>query len=251
MYGITQMTTVLFLGSSSLYLADNQYLWEDMGLVFFFIWLIPLLYPAKKITKGKPENNLLSHGNLISVFGNSIIMVLFQALANYVALQQDFSSLDAKIRSKEPESYSNGTWTSVGSSLFVFSNFCYVFVGLSFSLNLDRSRQGVLTNRYYMVFLAGIIGVNLLYVLYRDTTLYKVFNLVDFPWSYRVILLVLIVSMGTVFILFEAICVKHTSDDEDPLRQQGKRKLFRHPFRTSHPLYVVLKDSADMILSRK
>ncbi|OAE34108.1 hypothetical protein AXG93_2891s1330 [Marchantia polymorpha subsp. ruderalis] len=91
-YALIQATSVMVLYKYQLELFEYQYLWADLGLVFPMVLFMPATQPRQELSRGKPESNLLALPILISVYGQSFFIMLFQAMAQ-VYLQHQVGSL--------------------------------------------------------------------------------------------------------------------------------------------------------------
>lgn len=65
-----------------------QYLWADLGLVFPMVLFMPATKPRKELSRGRPESNLLAFPILLSVYGQSLFIILFQAMAQVYLQKQ-------------------------------------------------------------------------------------------------------------------------------------------------------------------
>ena len=77
-YGVIQFTSVLVLYRNLLELADYQYLWADLGMVFPLVLTIPLMRAEPRLSRGRPEADLLAPSVWRSIIGLMVIIVTFQ-----------------------------------------------------------------------------------------------------------------------------------------------------------------------------
>jgi magnesium-transporting ATPase (P-type) len=77
-YGVIQFTSVLVLYRNALELADYQYLWADLGLVFPLVLTVPLMRAEPRLSRGRPAADLLSPNVWRSVLGLMVVIVCFQ-----------------------------------------------------------------------------------------------------------------------------------------------------------------------------
>ena len=96
-YGVIQFVTVLIVYAFLFELADNQYIFEDIVLVFSICTAIPLLKGLPKVSRGKPECNLLAPSVLRSVIGHVVILITFQiGHVVFLVSQPFYASPDTK-----------------------------------------------------------------------------------------------------------------------------------------------------------
>ena len=102
-YGVIQFTSVLVLYRSLLELADYQYLWADLGLVFPLVLTIPLMRSEPRLSRGRPEADLLAPAVWRSVIGLMTLIVVFQVPCARAHTPRPLRSAHAPCRAPRPQ----------------------------------------------------------------------------------------------------------------------------------------------------
>jgi magnesium-transporting ATPase (P-type) len=146
LYAIIQLTTYLVLFFSERDIANNQYLFIDLGLV-----LVKSIFTSKtganmKIMKDKPNKSLLNLKFFLSIIGQAIIQVTticvfyFVFLLNWVDDEQ--SSVDPAL-------------SIYNSYLFILTVFQYSTTIFSFN-TFSKHKKSVFSNNTYIIYTTWI-----------------------------------------------------------------------------------------------
>jgi len=289
LYGLVQLTSVLFLSELGYALADNQYLWSDLGQVLPFVIVIPSLAASGSITRGKPDNNLLSYNNLISIFGLTGLMVLFQGIViEWVnasewtnSLLEQAIKIYAETCQESPDDCKefDGQISPDTTAVWLYSNFVYIFLGMALSQNFNGYRQPIYRNPLLGGLVVIQLVINAVFLLVPYSGFLDSFAIMDLPSFFRWELFFYAIGTGIAFLIFERIFVRHESDDEDPIaplslrsRMRSADKIdysksidfgmenmagkwsidklaIRYPIRAPFPFYAVYAPSAQALLS--
>ncbi len=249
LYGIIQFCGVLILYMSLLELAPMQYLWADLFVVLPLVSALPSMEALPRLTRGKPEGNLVSAPVLCSVLGHTLLIIAFQLFQQWMLLQQpwcvvrawhmpcpalpydnlgpcsDFLSrpfLCSPPRYEPPDHSAPGfdrQNTVASSSKFLFSNYGYVFLAVALCQTYGRFREPVHKN----ILLSALIFVELAATVLLTVVDWPVFDHwftlrgSELTRDYRHKLVALGLGNGLAFIAYERFVIPHQSLDEDPV----------------------------------
>eukprot|EP00271_Cylindrocystis_brebissonii_P009013 TRINITY_DN23598_c0_g1_i1.p1 TRINITY_DN23598_c0_g1~~TRINITY_DN23598_c0_g1_i1.p1 ORF type:complete len:1095 (+),score=245.29 TRINITY_DN23598_c0_g1_i1:277-3285(+) len=222
-YALIQTTAVLLLYSHDRDLGENQYLYGDMFCVFALILVLPGLGPQPKLSRGLPEGNLLAPPILVSVYGQSVILIAFQVVA-FLALQaQPWYVYDPAEAAAEKV----GT-TNVDSTLvFLVSSFQYTTIAMALcqSFGLFRSSPFRSFGLCFVIVLQLVCSSFL--ILSPPKFAISLFKMVSLGRrkSFLLFLWELAILNGMCFIAFERYLVRHMATDPSAVEESEASAL--------------------------
>ncbi|GAB5037414.1 cation transporting atpase [Nannochloropsis oceanica] len=214
-YGIIQFTSVLILYALLLELTSQQYLWADMGVVLGFVVLVPTMGPKPYLQRGRPETNLVSPTILRSVIGQTVIVVSFSILQQYILSLESWYTRG--VMDKSNLSADSVPATDEATAKFLLSNFQYIFTCLAFCQTYGLFRVPIYRTPALAVYVAVQFALGAIFCLLYVPWLAEAFNMTKMPSEYRIRLFLFCICNGAVSLLYERICVPHVSDDEEPV----------------------------------
>lgn len=105
----------------------------------------------------------------------------------------------------------------LGACCFLFANFQYTFLALTFCQSFGVYRQPVYANWRVGGLFVLQFTLSTLLVLFEWENFGSAFSIVYPPFEYRVKLVILALVNGALHMLYERIAVPHESDDEEPV----------------------------------
>eukprot|EP00002_Diphylleia_rotans_P038405 TRINITY_DN8733_c0_g1_i3.p1 TRINITY_DN8733_c0_g1~~TRINITY_DN8733_c0_g1_i3.p1 ORF type:complete len:280 (-),score=39.56 TRINITY_DN8733_c0_g1_i3:94-933(-) len=215
-YGVIQFTSVLLLYRHHLELADNQYLWIDLGLVFPYTILMPTLRAKSRLSPGRPESNLLSTAMAFSVIGTTIVLASFQ-----VACMEWLLSSGSRVNDGSVDIHCNIESTQS----FLFSNFQYVAVAFSLSQNYGLYRSPLWNNPALSLMICFGFIICTIFLLFPEADAKHIFCLEDMPSSTRWTIWLIALCNTLAVVIYERFFVHHKSLDEEPREVRELREV--------------------------
>ncbi|KAG7399537.1 hypothetical protein PHYBOEH_008662 [Phytophthora boehmeriae] len=208
LYPVIQLGMVVVLahiGASAggdLLLTNNQYVWDDMGIVLGLS--IAMLYtgPTLRLSREKPPHTLFSKAIVSSISGQVVIFIAGFASAFAILAREDgwYCSIADGL------TYVNDGNSTVATNCAVFENYdmealeysfedtttwlfvhmSYIVVAIAFNILKDPFRLPFYTNRIFTVLTVMILAVNLWFLLDTSGVINDTFQLaayVDYNWK--------------------------------------------------------------------
>ncbi|KAL3682686.1 hypothetical protein R1sor_000708 [Riccia sorocarpa] len=251
-YALIQATSVMVLYKYQLELFEYQYLWADLGLVFPMVLFMPATKPRKELTRGKPESNLLAVPILISVYGQSCFIMLFQAIAQvYLQHQTWYENPNDASRPRMPDEASFTLDHNQNSTVsFLFSSFQYISMAMALSQSFGMFRCSPLSNIPLIASMICLFVLSSLFMLKPMAFSMKAFSLVDLSQHENFLYWLWLLAVGNslIFILYERYSVNHKSTELDMSNAQDEdveSGLSTRRSPTFHDVVTVLKGEGD------
>ncbi|CAM6100809.1 unnamed protein product [Calypogeia fissa] len=252
-YALIQATAVMVLYKYDLELYVYQYLWADLGLVFPMVLFMPATKPRKELSRGRPESNLLAFPILLSVYGQSIFTILFQAVAQVFLQQQTwYENPNDKTHGRHDgnDSAFSTIYNQNSTVSFLFSSFQYVGMALALSQSFGMFRCSPFSNLPLIGTIIGLYVLCSIFMLKPMPFSMKAFSMVDLSQHMNFLYGLWIMAMGNslLFIIFERYAVKHKSTEMDMRTVYDEEMEASHlsaPNSLFHRAMVVLKGEGE------
>ncbi|KAJ8577303.1 hypothetical protein ON010_g1907 [Phytophthora cinnamomi] len=216
LYPIVQLGMVVVLAQvgadagTEVILTNNQYVWDDMGIVLGLS--IAMLYtgPTLRLSSEKPPNTLFSVSIVASILGQVFIFVAGFASAFAVLHHEDswFCSVkNALVYVNDPNATESSNcavfkdydmealeYSYEDTTTWLFVHFSYIVVAIAFNVLKDRFRLPFYTNRIFTTLVISALGVNLWFLLDTSGVINNTFQVMAIPASFRCKLLLLFLA---------------------------------------------------------
>ncbi|RLN27146.1 hypothetical protein BBI17_003750 [Phytophthora kernoviae] len=207
-------------------LTDNQYLWDDLGIVLVVAMCMLYTGPCTKLSKERPPKTLFSLPIVASILGQIAIYCAFYAAA--FALMANQNSWYCTIMDALAFVNENDTSVSENCAIFVdyglddpddleysyedtvtwlFAHLAYLAVAAAFNMK-DPFRQPFWTNRIFTSVMVLEMGINLWFLLDNSGSLENEFQVMPMPSSFRWILFGLFVAELVIALGWEMIATR-------------------------------------------
>ncbi|EPZ31935.1 Cation-transporting P-type ATPase, subfamily V domain-containing protein [Rozella allomycis CSF55] len=120
LYSIIQFTSVILLYTQMASLADPQYLYIDLFIVFPLTLTMGRFNSNTKISKKRPTANILSPKVLVSLIGHILIQIIFQIYTYFTVIHHHSFTLTPILEND------TNSFNLLTSSIFIFTIFQYV-----------------------------------------------------------------------------------------------------------------------------
>ncbi|GMF19355.1 unnamed protein product [Phytophthora fragariaefolia] len=216
LYPIIQLSMVVVLAhvgseaDTEILLTNNQYVWDDMGIVLGLS--IAMLYtgPTYRLSPVKPPHTLFSLSIVASIVGQVVIFIAGFAAALGVLHHEDswFCSVkDALTYVNEVNStYSPNCavfkdydmealeYSYEDTTTWLFVHLSYIVVAIAFNILKDSFRLPFYTNRIFTTLAILTLGVNLWFLLDTSGVINDTFQVMPVPFSFRWKLLLMFIA---------------------------------------------------------
>lgn len=210
LYSLTQYTSTVITQYYYGYPADFQYLYWDVACNFFFFLTIGYTDSTDELSNLRPSDSLFSVSNIscvlvmfiIQLVGQiSVIIIMsndpFATITNYFTYAGETVNLASYISTQD---FSLTTYEV--QSIFMFSNFMYVFSVVAFSISKPW-KKAFYTNPYFMVVLILVFIYNILICVVPESRI-PLFFLENFDMRWQG----LICGMGCAYGIFMYVVQK-------------------------------------------
>jgi len=201
MYSLVQSVTVIILYSINSNLADWQFLFVDLGLIFPIVWLIGTTKARQSLVKESPEGTLISFRVFFSLIGHFIMAA---SLLVFVWVDMRFQSWFVPL--VPHESNKKNLRCTEATCMFIASSFSTLSIGMAFSIS-KPFKKNVSSNWLYTLTLIGLFCVVSYLTLFPDPISKYIFKIVDIPATYRVRLWIYCLLHMVAAYLYEKILV--------------------------------------------
>ncbi|KAI1315866.1 hypothetical protein EDD11_000242 [Mortierella claussenii] len=182
LYSIIQFTTVSLLYAFASNLGDFQFLYIDLVLILPIAVLMGRTEAFPALSPKRPTANLVSKKVLTSMIGQIVIQGCFQGTLFWMIRHQPWYQPPKYERGKKNiECFEN-------TGLFFLSIFQYLLVAIVFSVG-PPYRKPMVSNRPFVFITVGLVVLCALMVLFPSTWLSEFMQLLDIPFSFRVLIL--------------------------------------------------------------
>ncbi|KAF9425963.1 hypothetical protein BGZ94_007068 [Podila epigama] len=184
LYSIIQFTTVSFLYAFASNLGDFQFLYIDLALILPIAVFMGRTEAYPILNPKRPTANLVSKKVLTSLIGQIIIQSCFQAAMFMIIRHQPwYTPPDYDPAEKNIECFEN-------TALFLLSCFQYLLVAIVFSVG-PPFRKPMVTNRPFVLITAFLVILSAVMVLFPTAWLSDLMQLLEMPFSFRVLIVVM------------------------------------------------------------
>ena len=182
LYSTIQFANALFAITRNSFLSNNEYLYQDLFIVFVLALTLGSTPAAKTLTRKRPSGQLLSGFNLVVTTGFILVTFLAQGVVFAAVRSQPWYGTDAYPTAMAPGTDSEGTNAAVPetSSLFLVAMYQYVGVAAIFSVG-HPWKSPTWTNRPFCAWLGVVVAVSTLVLFLRDGGLYWFIGLQVMP----------------------------------------------------------------------
>lgn len=178
---------IVFVGS---FLSNNEYLYQDLFIVFILALTLGSTPSATKLTRKRPSANLLSPYNLSICAGFIAITFITQAIVFARVRKQDWYGTPDYPTAMEPDEDSEGTNSKIPetTTVFVMSMLQYVAVAAIFSVG-HPWKKPTHTNYAFSGWLLVVTATSIGLQLAPTAAIYEAISLMVFPSPWRIELL--------------------------------------------------------------
>lgn len=178
LYSLIQYTSTVIVEYFYGYPADLEYLYWDLACNFFFFLTIGYTASSEHLSTLRPSDSLFSVSNIVCVLVMFIIQLVGQLSVIIIMANGTFSEiLDYPNKAGETVNlaaylvdYTFVQTTYEVQSIFMFSNFMYVFSVIAFSISRPWKKI-FLTNIPFMIVLVLVFTYDILICLVPDSRL--------------------------------------------------------------------------------
>jgi cation-transporting ATPase 13A3/4/5 len=215
LYSLIQFTSVGILYTITTSLADYQFVYIDLVTVFPLAISMSYTNAANELRGRRPEGTLISFNILMSLVGAT----LFQAAALLISLellrtQKWFTPTDPD-DFKSPHGDEN-------TLIFSISNVLYVAICLAF--NSDSTYRKPFYNNMAFTLTLIALGIAAGYLILLPARFIRdLLSLVEFPFAFRIVLLVFSGGVVVSLLIFERSIVNWTTAIWRKLRECTRR----------------------------
>ncbi|OMJ23109.1 putative cation-transporting ATPase [Smittium culicis] len=185
-YSMIQFTSVSLLFQFAGLMGDFQFLFIDLFIIFPLSVCMARTKPYHKIVVKPPSASLMSKKVLTSLIFLVLICFFFQVYVfNLVKKQSFYSPPSHSYPGNEEEiiiySYEN-------TVLFMLSSFQYIYIGWVLSIGKPY-RQSNFTNYSFVASFFILMIIAIIDTVHPDGKISEIFQLVDIPMSFRIVIL--------------------------------------------------------------
>jgi hypothetical protein len=167
-------------------LSNNQYLYQDLFIVFVLAITLGGTPATRTLTRKRPSGQLLSAYNLTVCFGFMALTFAAQGVVYGAVAAQPWYAAYPKVMEDDPEG--TNAAVPVTTSLFLVASYQYLAVAIIFSLGGPWKRP-TWTNRPFCAWLAVVMVVSTAIALVQDPALYRFVGLAVLPPAWHAALL--------------------------------------------------------------
>jgi len=216
LYSLVQFTSSILAYSEGSTLGNMQYLYIDLIMVLPLVLALSQARAGKRLTGARPTGCLFSAPILVSLFAQTILQAVFQCFVFYLVSQQAFFV-------PATDGIDRLVLTQRTTALFVTANFVYLVLAVCFSIG--KPYRGEWWKNLYLVGTVSALSLFSFYMLIApDSFTASVMELVSLPFSFRLMLFLLVLMYGVCAWAIERIGVVWLVG---AYWMSGKRKLGR------------------------
>ncbi|EGV66420.1 hypothetical protein PSN45_002982 [Yamadazyma tenuis] len=195
LYSAIQFITVTILYKRGTNLGDFQFLYIDMILILPLAIFMSWSQANKRIIPKRPSANLVSPRILVSLVGNIVILLIFQVILWRMIQREPWYVVPVPGDDENVKSFDN-------SVLFLFSNLQYIVVSLLLAEG-PPYREPLHKNVPYVMTVIASVAVSCgLFLIDSDGSLGNIFQLVNLPTQYYVIIMVMsAINYGVLYVM--------------------------------------------------
>jgi cation-transporting ATPase 13A2 len=136
LYSTIQFTNAVLIVFSDSFLSNNEYLYQDLFIVFILALTLGSTPSARKLTPKRPSANLLSLYNLTICFGFIAVTLIMQGIVFLRVQQQSWYNTEAYPASMNEDDDEEGTNSRIPetTTVFLMAMLQYVAVAIIFSI---------------------------------------------------------------------------------------------------------------------
>ncbi|KAJ1767609.1 hypothetical protein IW138_000724 [Coemansia sp. RSA 986] len=185
LYSMIQFTSCCLLYVYNINLTNGQFLYVDLFITLPIAVCMNRVKPFKVLVPKRPSASLISKKVLTSLTGNVVLIIGFQVAVYFMTEAQSWYEKPVPKKPGDPDS--TPLEGNLNTSIFLFSTFQYIFIGLVFSIG-PPYRQPVRQNYVYIVTLTLLLAFNLWMVMVPAKGFYSLFGLVHVRASWRFVI---------------------------------------------------------------
>lgn len=215
LYSLIQYTSTVITQYFYGYPADLQYLYWDVACNFFFFLTIGYTGSAETLSTLRPSDSLFSLSNVICVLVMFIIQLVGQLSVIIVMANGTFASIldyinnageDVNLAAYLVDNEFVQTTYEV-QSIFMFSNFMYVFSVMAFSISRPW-KKFFFTNWPFMIVLVLVFAYNFLICLYPPARL-EIFFVQEFDMRWQGLMCGMGCAFGVFMYIVQKLCLEN------------------------------------------
>jgi hypothetical protein len=207
LYSTIQFANALLAVWAGSFLSNNEYMWQDLFIVFVLALTLGSTPSASRLTRKRPSGRLLSAHNLALCAGFVALTIGWQAAAfGLVRAQHWYPALrGTHTRFDEPPTQAGGDSGPAAvaveeddplhsaipetTSLFLMASVQYVAVAAIFSHGLPWKRWVPVSNPIFTGWLLLVTAVSLALFLWQWPPVYALLSLQTLPYEWNLLLL--------------------------------------------------------------
>lgn len=216
---MVQFTAVILLYFRGSVLGNWEYLLQDMFIVFPLTVALGGTRATAHLSRKRPSGNLLSAPNVANVLGHMAICFALQLLVFHLSQQQ----ADFYPYSSDP-SFDNGPRTYESTSLYLYSNFQFIFMAVLFARG-HPWKASVWTNRQFTRWTLVCVVVCLALLFSRDQSSFFRSEEVPNASAWRALMFLFVCIELAVHIVFEKLTCPLVRARYESWQQRGWRKV--------------------------
>ncbi|EFA74589.1 P-type ATPase [Heterostelium album PN500] len=185
MYSLIQFISVIFLYFIASVLGNWMYLYQDLWIIFPLVIFMGMTCPSDKLSIKRPSGRLISGAVVGSLLVHILVCLLFQTIVFFTVRKQPWYN--------EEVIDEDNIVTYVTTSMFIYANFQYLIMALSFSFGKPFLKP-LYTNK--LLFLAYSISLttSLLLVFAPTSKIWEIGQLRLVPLRWRFTLIGIVVA---------------------------------------------------------
>jgi len=191
LYSTIQFANALLIVFSGSFLSNNEYLYQDLFIVFILALTMGSTPSARRLTRKRPSANLLSPVNLTICAGFIACTFIMQVIVFERVRQQQWYGSEDYPTAMDPDEDEEGTNSKIPetSTVFLLAMLQYVAVATIFSLGYPWKRP-TYSNYAFSGWLAVVTITSVLLFIFPSKSIYDWLSLVVMPQAWQLELLV-------------------------------------------------------------
>ncbi|GAM26091.1 hypothetical protein SAMD00019534_092660 [Acytostelium subglobosum LB1] len=201
MYSLIQFMSVILLYFIGSVLGNWQYLYQDLWVIFPLVIFMGMTKPSEKLSKRRPSGRLISGAIVGSVLVHVLVCFGFQLFVFFLVRSQSWYNEDVV-----DEDF---IVTYLTTALFVYGNFQYLIMALSFSFGKPFLRPLYTNSILFVIFLIAL-STSILLLFVPTDKVWEFAQMLVFPVSFRFILFGIIGAnlVANIFVEFSFVFYK-------------------------------------------
>eukprot|EP00026_Physarum_polycephalum_P000939 Phypoly_transcript_00940.p1 GENE.Phypoly_transcript_00940~~Phypoly_transcript_00940.p1 ORF type:complete len:1154 (+),score=157.66 Phypoly_transcript_00940:517-3462(+) len=182
LYSIIQFANVVLLNFNATFLGNQQYLYQDLWVVFPLVILMGRAHAASTLSKKRPSGRLFSPHNMLTTVMHIVLTVVFQIILYVLTQKQSWFYNVANVNN---DPYESNTTIFECTTIWIFAEFQYACVAILFTME-RKFKQPIYTNYGFMSwwFITTLTAFLLLFV--TQDIMFAFLQVLYIPYTWRV-----------------------------------------------------------------